>query len=509
MQNYKENSLWKRTLGIQKGNDSDKSQRNLLKTEYENFREKVLLLAGEISRNLPDFTNHDIKHIDALWDTADLIVPDDLDLNPAEAFVLGGAFLIHDLGMTLASYPYGLKELKEQQIWKDTAAKLMKEEQGSLYSIDTSKISDKIETRATEITLRDLHAKRAKELATMSWKDPQGKDVFLMDNQELRETYGAIIGKIAYSHWIKVENLEDNLQPLQGACSDFPNKWTVDSFKLACILRLADAMQIDDRRAKSFLRTVRRPSAGSDLYWCFQEKMLQPRLEKKRIVYTSKSPFKLNEAEAWWIGYDTLKMVDNELRNVDAAMTLKYGRGFNAIGVSRIEDINKLSELMTVEGWQPIDTSIKVNNVAKLVSNIGGRQLYGNNSTVPLRELIQNAADAIRARRILDGENIDYGNILIRINEDTSGTYIEVEDNGIGMSKDVLTGPFLDFGQSFWGTELMHKEWPGLESKGFNSTGRYGIGFFSLFMWSNNIKVITRRFTEARNETTMQQRQKF
>lgn len=47
---------------------------------------------------------------------------------------------------------------------------------------------------------------------------------------------------------------------------------------------------------------------------------------------------------------------------------------------------------------------------------------------------------------------------------------IEVEDNGVGMSPKVLTGPFLDFGQSFWGTSLMHEELPGLESKGFIST---------------------------------------
>jgi hypothetical protein len=61
-------------------------------------------LAGEISQDLKHFTVHDITHIDALWQTADLIVGDDYPFTPTEAFVLGEAFLLHDLGLALASY---------------------------------------------------------------------------------------------------------------------------------------------------------------------------------------------------------------------------------------------------------------------------------------------------------------------------------------------------------------------------------------------------------------------
>src|SRR5262249_44941631 len=70
--------------------------------------------------------------------------------------------------------------------------------------------------------------------------------------------------------------------------------------------------------------------------------------------------------------------------------------------------------------------------------------------------------------------------------------YIEVRDNGIGMSEALLVGPLLDFGTSYWNSPLMSREHPGLASSGFEPQGQYGIGFFSVFMWGGEVKVVTR-----------------
>ena len=491
-----------KTLGRQLEPDIHEKQREFLRVEFENFREKAKLLSYEISTVLPDYTVHSIEHIDALWDTAELIVSKEYNINPAEAFVLGGAFLLHDLGMALAAYPKGIDELKAEQIWQDTDSAFRREKSNNPeYINNAQKLEIESKKYATDKTLRLLHAKRADKLAAMSWKDSKGNDVFLMDNIELRNSYSHIIGLVAYSHWWNIEELSDKLPHPLGALSRFPSDWIVDSLKLACILRVADAMQIDDRRAPSFLRILRQPPKFANLHWIFQEKLYQPRLEQNRIVYTSKSPFDTNETESWWICFDTLKMIDNELRQVDALLASKNKQTLAAYSVSSVEDPRRLSKLITVDGWQPIDVQIKVNNVAKLVSTIGGSQLYGKNMLVPLRELIQNASDAIRARRVIEDETPDYGDIFVRIGEDEDRRYIAVEDNGIGMSQSVLTGPLLDFGQSFWGTDLMHEELPSLESKGFTSTGKYGVGFFSLFMWSDKIQVTTNRYNKGRADT--------
>lgn len=59
-----------------------------------------------------------------------------------------------------------------------------------------------------------------------------------------------------------------------------------------------------------------------------------------------------------------------------------------------------------------------------------------------LFELIQNSIDAIKARRILENRPEDWGDIIVRSGKDSETHWIEIEDNGIGMSPEVLKGPF-------------------------------------------------------------------
>lgn len=66
-----------------------------------------------------------------------------------------------------------------------------------------------------------------------------------------------------------------------------------------------------------------------------------------------------------------------------------------------------------------------------------------------------------------------------------------VSDNGIGMSERVLLEVLLDLGSSYWNSDLILEENPGLTSK-FEPNGRFGIGFLSLFMLGDEIKVTTR-----------------
>jgi len=174
----------------------------------------------------------------------------------------------------------------------------------------------------------------------------------------------------------------------------------------------------------------------------------------------------------------------------------------NVIAVANIEDPKRFANLVTVKDWQPVNTEIKVGDVARLVTRLGGVELYGKDYTVPLRELIQNSFDAIKAKRALEDDLTNAGQIIVRKGSDKDGLFLEIEDDGVGMSERVLTGPFLDFGQSFWGTRLMHEELPGLESKPFEPTGKYGIGFYSIFMISERVSIFSRRFEDAWENTS-------
>ncbi len=499
MEVYETTLLWKKTLG--KEEFVFKEQLECLLNEFRIFRKNASILANDIARVLPNYTVHDISHIDALWEMADIFLPSNYKITPAEGFVLGGAFILHDLGMGLAAFPNGIDDIKKESIWKDTVAALSKEKGRKYNYNDDSSIDNEIMKIATEKTLRILHAKKSKDLAVMSWKDGKGNDIFLIENKELRHAYGDIIGRIAGSHWNEVMELKNEFPAILGAQGDFPSDWVVDPLKLACIVRIADAIHIDDRRSPILLRAIRKLNKESELHWIFQEKLYKPILKNRKIMFTSKSAFSIDETSAWWLCYDTLKMIDREIKNVESLLLEEQKEIYGVRGVYGIDNLQQIQQLIKVSGWEPIDAKIQVNNVTKLVKTMGGFQLYGSDFLVPLRELIQNAADAIRARRILDNEDEAYGDIEIIIGEEEGKCYIEVSDNGLGMSSKVLTGVLLDFGESFWGTNSMHEEFPGLEQKEFRSTGKFGIGFFSVFMWGEKVKVISNKYNQSREKT--------
>lgn len=152
-----------------------------------------------------------------------------------------------------------------------------------------------------------------------------------------------------------------------------------------------------------------------------------------------------------------------------------------------------LARLVQTRDWRPVDARLQVSDVPRIVENLGGSRLYGNDPTVALRELIQNAADAVQARRKYQKRPADWGLITVGLLSEGDRVWLVVEDNGIGMSEQVLTGPLLDFGTSFWRSSLAMEEFPGLMASGMHAIGRFGIGFFSVFMLGPVVRVYSRR----------------
>jgi hypothetical protein len=78
--------------------------------------------------------------------------------------------------------------------------------------------------------------------------------------------------------------------------------------------------------------------------------------------------------------------------------------------------------------------------------------------------------------------------------------WIAIEDNGIGMSEKTISRSLLDFGTSFWSSSAAAELYPGLPSeKKFKPTGKFGIGFFSIFMFASVVEVMSREFRSSSN----------
>ncbi|MEU3890749.1 ATP-binding protein [Streptomyces sp. NPDC029041] len=502
----RETRFWK-LFEEQVGTNAEREARRLSE-QLESSRRRAELIAAEINRDSPNLTQHDISHLDALWEYAETICGASYNLNPAELFVLGISFLIHDLANGVAAIPGGLEEISTDVRWRDVVASEYHSEYGRYPTPgELEDVEPRVRDKAISRYLRETHADYAARIPQIEYKDPAtGTPYYLIEDADLRSQYGHLAGRIAASHWWPSKSLRHEFEVKIGARGHMPNTWEVDPLALACVMRCADASHLDSRRAPAFLRAIRKPQEESLPHWVFQDKLQKPRTKDDRLIYTSLSPFTRQEAEAWWLCHDTLTMLHGELSAVDNILSDTGRQRFAVRAVSGISDLEEFSRSIRTEGWHPIDAKIKATDVVTLVRRLGGAELYGNDPTVPIREIISNAADAVRAKKaILSASGVpDWevtGDVTVAFNEAPDGVWLHVRDTGIGMSKEVLTNALLNFGTSYWDSAHSRRDLPGLLSSGFRPTGQYGIGFFSVFMIGSSVQVISRRHDAAACET--------
>ena len=487
--NAERSELWRQAFGDEGRNASVAR----LATSVRGIRDKVSQLASRIASSLPELTIHDVTHLDALWDVASTIAGPDYPLNPLEAYVFGASVLLHDAGLCFQAYSGGRDALRTTLEWRDAHGRL------SRIAGDTPNLKREADLEA----LRTLHASQAACLATEPWRT-EGHELYIIDDHDLRENYGALIGDIASSHHWDLDMIASRFKVPRPAAEFLGTDWVVDCLKVACLLRVADAGHMDAARAPSFLLRVLQMNALSRAHWKAQNKLGRLTVgfhDPAQLVVASTRPFPRCDSAAWWVAFDLIEAFDRELRRCNAVLGASSGgsrREFAGKGVAGAGQVGELVQYVETDGWEPTDSRVHVSDVANLVTTLGGEQLYGKDAdrlNIALRELLQNATDAICARRSLPNSGEFEGAIAIRLLKRRHGGWtLQVDDDGVGMSSTTLTSDLLDFGRSFWVRERAAREFPGIHASGYTPIGRFGIGFFSIFMAAKNVNVFSRKF---------------
>ncbi|MGR4850424.1 HD domain-containing protein [Streptomyces sp. LARHCF252] len=462
-------------------------------------------LALEIGADLPEFTRHDEAHFEALWELADLIAGPDAEMNPAEAFVLGGAILAHDLAMSRAAHHIAGGELRGRPEWPDALASELRAYLGRPpHPSELVSPPEEPAKAAEKFLLRSLHAEIATQLPLSSWQSLSGDHVYMISDPEIRTAYGRLVGSIAASHHWGIDEVVTKFSAPIGAPGFAPVAWSVDALRVACLLRVADATHLDSSRAPDLLAAVRNLPLGSVDHWLFQSRLQRPYIRNGRLVFTAPDGFSREEMESWWLAYETLKCVDSELKGADAVLAEKGREAFLVRGVAHVDTPREFSSVVPCRDWEPVEARVKVGDVASLVKRLGGTSLYGANPSIGLREILANACDAVKARESL----IRYrtgrafaGRVTVWLEEDPLGQWVVCSDNGVGMTSDVLANKLLDFGCSSWLSPEAVRGNTGLIASQFEPTGKFGIGFFSVFMMGSRVQVWSRPLSGAPSDT--------
>ena len=130
---------------------------------------------------------------------------------------------------------------------------------------------------------------------------------------------------------------------------------------------------------------------------------------------------------------------------------------------------------------------------AKQLLHLMIHSLYSHKE-VFLRELISNASDALdklRFESLTNPKLNDGRELAVRLKLDKTAKTITITDNGIGMTKQEVIDNIGTIARS--GSKAFLEKMTGDQKADSNLIGQFGVGFYSVFMVAQSVKVTTKR----------------
>lgn len=449
------------------------------------IRQASETISAHVARLLPIFTDHSARHMDALWHVSEhVLTTTEMNLlTRAELFLLCSSFYVHDLGMAIASTQAGLDGIRASPNYE--AAKKSARLKGEL-------VEERLDQIAIEAATRELHADIALKLTT---EVLPGLGRYLIESSEARSLWADALGSISASHNWDLARLNDRLDK-RHLSTPFG---LADCAYVACLLRVVDYAHMNRDRAPTLERLLRgKIGSTSVMHWNAQSNILGPHRDRDLLCYASSSA--ISRVDDWWLFYDMAVGLDQEIRKVRdylAARTASKDR-FSLFGVGAVESAATFCKAVQLpEGIQPIDIRVHPDSMERLVELLGGPSLYGSDALAPIRELLQNARDAIELQKFAGSKSNTSSasslEILIYRENIDGSVWLTIEDNGIGMNRVVLVNYLVGVASQFWTSVDFARDFGSATERGFQPVGRFGIGFLSVFMMADDIEVVTAR----------------
>lgn len=462
------------------------------------IRDKVEAMLAMIGKGgmFEEYTIHNIAHIDELLKIVEWLIPEKTKKNMtyAEWLMLTLAIYFHDLGMVVTRDEFANRNTTA---FKDYKEETLNEAGQSEYSEYVKRQGD---TFLYQEFVRENHAVRIRQWIEGKNISDLGEASTIRNEihdilKNLDKMFKADLAMICESH--HKDDIDDYTKYKVKKMYGNTDNEKVNLNYIAIILRVADLLHITRDRTPSVARRLINVSNPiSVIEWEKQRAVRAVGAKEQRnedgVVDETKQKDTI-EITAYFDGADTAEAY------FGLSSYLQYTRKELAKCSEIVEKAQKREGATAYEfPWREIDESqIEVIGFEKkklqftiaqenILQLLVGHTLY-NDSSVVVRELVQNGLDAVRLQaeyQKKNGKKYLQGEVVVEWN--SQKRELTFWDNGTGMSIYDVENFLLKVGASKYRDESVKKQFPN-----FSSISHFGIGILTCFMVANDIDIVT------------------
>jgi hypothetical protein len=448
------------------------------------------------------YTLHDDVHSARVAVLMGMLLAERLNtLNAVEITLLLLAAYNHDQGMIVESAE--LDDIRRSDEWRlhETMWSREHPNRAEVVAHLSDPLLDDTQRQKAAAALADLEAavftdfirQRHGERSAAYVRKQYGEDPRMVINGR---NVADLLARICHSHVLPHNALLDSST---YRFAELVGTERVNVSLLTLILRLADILDFDrDRTPDSLYRAISFTSSVSLAEWEKHRSIVGWEISRTRISFSAECAHPAYERAV----RQFLRWVEDELRfAAEWSRRLPSEFVHYALDLPTTVDTTGVGPRPNATTGQPeylyfdLEFTLARDELVKLLMT---NELY-ESAGLFVRELLQNALDALRHRNALFGVvGMSPPALTVRLTHAQDATGYDVVtcvDNGVGMDISVVTNFLTRAGRSYYRSPEFEQERAYFQSAGcdFDPCARFGIGFMSCFMFGDEITIHTRR----------------
>jgi hypothetical protein len=433
------------------------------------------------------YTRHDIAHIDAMLESVDWIIPTDAwkALTAADALLITLSIYVHDLGMLVTKSEF---ERREEGLFPQFIDELFND--SSPRGIDFRDRLSVLNEADREHFLYEEFVRRHHAVRIERWVNGGSHGEFGASDEAARIVSEVLapldqvirddVAMLARSHHL--DDLAD-LTRYKINRRYGPSAEEVANLQYAAVvLRTADLLHMTRDRTPMVQYRLASPTDPMGQKEWRKQSAIRAVTPKSGGSGTIEVHASFESAEGFFALMEYLDYCE---------VQLAASRSWVAATQAAHPEIQAYSfpwgeidrEQIEAKGFDRHQFVFQFDQ-QKVLELLTGHTLY-NDASVAVREVVQNAIDAVRLQSEI-GDSAT-GPLDITVHYDTATRLLTVTDRGVGMNQKTIVEHFLKVGSSSYQTDEFKDKHPG-----FDSISRFGIGVLSAFMIADEVRVATK-----------------